>query len=119
MSTKSAVELIESSKSDNMSNFGQDVALGANHGGLMSAEPAAMESPVTAREARSPVVARYDNSKAKRNTRVGYFNMVQMSPLSVTPLGTVQKYHYYKIVAVNRAESVTVSRDICINQLET
>ena len=60
MSTKSAVELIQSSICDNMSNFRQDAVPSANHVGLMSAGPAAMEPSVATREARSPVVARYE-----------------------------------------------------------
>ena len=42
-----------------MSYFRQDVAQDTNQGGLMSAEPAVMESSGVAREPRSPMVARF------------------------------------------------------------
>ena len=58
-STKSAVELTQSSKGTKMSNFRQDAAPDTNNGGLMSAEPAAMESSGVVREPKSPIVARY------------------------------------------------------------
>ena len=47
------------SKGTKMSNFRQDAAPDTNHGGLMSAEPAAMESSGVARETKSPIVTRY------------------------------------------------------------